>query len=765
MTSQPTTEIVALPPWATHPLLDGLAPDLMTALTPHVETRTYHAGDVVVRAGEPCDAIWILSEGNLRATGITPMPNLIEGDVVGAAEMLSLQPYLATLTAGIDSALYRLSRESFIELARRFPALVLSVTEEILPNLQHSQVADILTGLNALGIPFPNHALYSSQLTAAIQNVFGEMEPIIINQLQNELEWLTLETGEALFRQGDVGTDMVIIVNGRLRISYRDGLDVERVLGEVAAGDTVGEFALLTDEPRSATVVAVRESHVVRLTREVFYRLIDAHPKAMLNITQSIVRRQQRTQNVGQIPRKRTALAVAIIPIHRDPPAEFVRGILRELQSHGTAMVLDTEKFEAEFGMEGAANTDVDEPMGAVIAGWLSKLENDFDTLLYIASPEWTAWTRRCLRQADRVFLFGFADEVPGQTEVEQAMQSQSPNLQPELVLLHSPRITQPSGTAAWLAQRKIKAHHHIRLGDIRHYRRLARRMTGKSLGLVLSGGAARGFAHIGVMKSLEELGVELDMMGGTSIGALIAAAYNLRPNSDEMLKMAKKFASSRALFDYTLPFLSIMTSRKITQVLKEIFEDAMIEDMWTPFFAVSSNMSRAVPMMLTSGSIRRAIRATTAIPGVFTPMLVDNEVLVDGGLLDNFPINAARDYMGGGRLIGILASPLNDNVPFFNVNDEYISGWKLLFNRLNPMGKRIQVPSMPGLILRSAELSNVLRIRTALQASKNDLVLQLETNRFGILEFNAYEPLVALGHELSKSKIEAWIKEHEQAV
>lgn len=758
MSSSLASEPAGLPAWASHPLLDGLTPELTSALAATIQPIHVKVGEVVIRAGEPNTALFIVGEGRLRASGLTPMPDLVAGDSIGAVEMLSLQPNPTTLTAVEDSVLYELSREAFIKLSHKYPALVLSITEEILPGLQHTQVADILVGLNAMNVPFPNHALYSRQLTEVLQLVFGQMEPAIINQLQNELEWLTLETGEVLFRQGEAGDDMVIIVNGRLRVTYRDGLEVERVIGEVTTGDTVGEFALLTDEPRSATVVAVRESHVVRLTREVFYRLIDNHPKAMFNITQSIVRRQQRTQT-GVTQRKRTALTVAIIPIHREPPAEFVRGVLRELQTHGSAMVLDVDKFEAEFGMTGAADTDIDEPMGAVIAGWLSKLENDFDILLYIASPKWTPWTRRCLRQADRVYLFGFADEVPGLSPVEKAIYEQSPNLQPELVLLHSPRINQPSGTSAWLAQRKIRNHHHIRLGDLRHYGRLARRMTGKSLGLVLSGGAARGFAHIGVLKALEELGIPLDMMGGTSIGALIAAAYDLRPNADEMIKMAGKFSSSRTLFDYTLPFLSVMTSRKITNVLKEIFEDTLIEDLWTPFFAVSSNMSRAVPMMLTKGSIRRAIRATTAIPGVFTPVLVENEVLVDGGLLDNFPINPAREYMDGGRLIGILASPLNDNVPFFDVPEEYVSGWRVLFNRFKPASKRQQMPSMPGLIMRSAELSNVLRIRTALQASKDDLVLQLETNRFGILEFGAYQQLIALGHELSKSKIEAWLK------
>jgi len=760
MTNQSTSENFRLPPWATHPLLDGLTPELAGAVAACIETIVLKADDVVIRAGEPCEAIIIIGEGSLRAVGLTPTPDLMAGDSIGTLEMLSIEPHRITLTATGDGLLYRLSRESFIQLARQYPALVLSLTEEILHGLKHAQVADILIGLNALGIPFPNHALYSAQLTEVLLHVFGDMAPAVINQLQNELGWVTLETGQVLFKQGESGTDMCILVNGRLRISYRDGLDIDRVLGEVTSGDTVGEFSLLTDEPRSATVYAVRESNVVRLTREVFYRLIDTHPKAMLNITQSIVRRQQRSQNVGNIQRKRTALAVAIIPIHRELPAEFVRGMLRELQTHGSAMLLDTEKFDAEFGMKGAADTDTDEPMSAVIAGWLSKLENDFDSLLYVASPGWTAWTRRCLRQADRVYLVGYADETPGQTMVEEAIARQSPNLTPELILLHSPRVTVPSGTGAWLSQRKLKVHHHIRLGDLRHYRRLARRMTGKSLGLVLSGGAARGFAHIGVIQALEELGVELDMMGGTSIGALIAAAYDLNPSAETLVKTTARFASSRALFDYTPPFLSIMSSRKISQVYKDLFGELMIEDCWTPFFAVSSNMSRAIPMMLTTGSIRRAIRATTAIPGVFTPMLIDNEVMVDGGLLDNFPINAAREFMGGGRLIGVLASPLSDNIPFYDLNDEYVSGWRILFNRLNPMAKRLQLPSMPGLIMRSAELSNVLRIRTALQASKNDLVLQLETNRFGILEFAAYKQLIALGHELSKSKIEEWLKD-----
>jgi predicted acylesterase/phospholipase RssA/CRP-like cAMP-binding protein len=743
------------PAWARTSLLDGLPTALTEVIAQHIDQRAYRAGERVLAAGAPCEALYIVLEGAF-VTDDTPARTLTASDSIGEVELLTGAPLESGLVAQTDGALYVLTRADFIAIGQHHPALTLSLVEGVLPRLSRRQVADILGVLRGMGLPIPNHILYSAQLSMVLREVFGELAPAIVNDLQNRLEWQVLETGETLFRQGESGTDMCIVVNGRLRVVYRDALGTLQTVGDLVTGETVGEFALLTDELRSATVYAVRETHVVRVTRAVFYELIERAPNTMLHITRSMVRRQQRVQSGTNNPRA-ACLNIAVIPLHQHPPASFVQALTSGLAKHGRTLLLDSERFDGEFGVDGAHDTDTGTPMSAVVAGWLSNLETSFDSLLYIGQAGWTPWTRRCLRQADRVYLLADATQSPELTRIERAIREQYPRLPVELVLLHPSTTDQPNGTADWLDRRDVRAHHHVRLGTPQHVHRLTRRMVGKSVGLVLSGGGARGLAHIGVIKALEEAGLELDLICGTSIGGLVGAAYILNPSIDELLKATGKFASSRAIFDYTLPFVSLMASRKISTIYREVFGETMIEDLWTPFFAVSSSMSSAVPIVHKRGSLRRAIRASTAIPGVFTPLLHDNEVLIDGGLLDNFPTAPAREFLGGCRLIGVLASPLNDNIPFYTVTDEYISGWRVLLNRLNPFGKRMDLPTIPTLVVRAIELFNVLRIKTALQGYSDDLILQLETSGISGLDFTAYHRIVELGYKQAKPLIEGW--------
>ncbi|MCU0477028.1 MAG: patatin-like phospholipase domain-containing protein, partial [Anaerolineae bacterium] len=477
------------PAWARTSLLDGLPTALTEVIAQHIDQRAYRAGERVLAAGAPCEALYIVLEGAF-VTDDTPARTLTASDSIGEVELLTGAPLESGLVAQTDGALYVLTRADFIAIGQHHPALTLSLVEGVLPRLSRRQVADILGVLRGMGLPIPNHILYSAQLSMVLREVFGELAPAIVNDLQNRLEWQVLETGETLFRQGESGTDMCIVVNGRLRVVYRDALGTLQTVGDLVTGETVGEFALLTDELRSATVYAVRETHVVRVTRAVFYELIERAPNTMLHITRSMVRRQQRVQSGTNNPRA-ACLNIAVIPLHQHPPASFVQALTSGLAKHGRTLLLES----------------------AVVAGWLSNLETSFESLLYVGEASWTPWTRRCLRQADRVYLLADATQSPELTRIERAIREQYPRLPVELVLLHHSTTDQPNGTADWLDRRDVRAHHHVRLGTPQHVHRLTRRMVGKSVGLVLSGGGARGLAHIGVIKALEEAGLELDLI------------------------------------------------------------------------------------------------------------------------------------------------------------------------------------------------------------------------------------------------------------
>lgn len=184
-----------------------------------------------------------------------------------------------------------------------------------------------------------------------------------------------------------------------------------------------------------------------------------------------------------------------------------------------------------------------------------------------------------------------------------------------ELVLLHNLDTVSPSGTSRWLDERDLHTHPHVRYKDQPQMERLARRVAGKALGVVLSGGGARGFAHVGVLRAMEEQGIEIDLIGGTSMGSLIGGMYATDRGLGVMVELAERFANPKRLFDYTLPLTSLMASKKVTQVIHEVFGDISIEDLWRPFFCISSNLTRAETVIHRHGSLWNSVRASICCP------------------------------------------------------------------------------------------------------------------------------------------------------
>lgn len=231
-----------------------------------------------------------------------------------------------------------------------------------------------------------------------------------------------------------------------------------------------------------------------------------------------------------------------------------------------------------------------------------------------------THWTARCFRQADRILFVSASTADPTPTRVEALARDVAPATPRTLGLIHARDVAQPSGTRRFLLPKRFHEHAHVRDGDPGHYARLARRLTGRATGLVLSGGGARGFAHLGVWRALEESGLPIDHLGGTSMGALLAAAFATPLSFQEALARSAVLASPGRLFDRTLPLVSLMRSRKLNRVLEELYGARCIEDLWIPYFCLATDLMSAEPVVFDRGPVRDAVRCSIAIPGVFTP-------------------------------------------------------------------------------------------------------------------------------------------------
>jgi len=574
------------------------------------------------------------------------------------------------------------------------------------------------------------HGLSSGDLlsTLASFELLATIDRPVLEQLGPSLQWLTLRAGELLLAQGEPGDCLYLVVHGRLRATVEDprrGRD--RVIGEVGRGETVGEMALLTGAPRSASIRAVRDTTLIRISREAFDRLVEHHPGSMLRVARLIIERYQRTLDPG--PAVGSLAAFAVVAGGDDVALDhFAETLVGALSAHGTAARLSERDYEA---LEDAADREV--------AEWLHDREARFDRIVYEVGPDDSRWTDICLRQADVVLVVGRSAgrARPG---LKTLLPDDDALGRPrrELVLLYDTGRQPPSGTAEWLTHLDFDAHHHVNEGESESLARLGRMLTGTAVGLVLGGGGARGFAHIGVLRALEETGIAVDLIGGTSMGAFIGAQCACDLDWRTMLEHNRRaFVESGSLMDYTLPMLSVVAGRRFYRLIRNAFGDRRIEDLRRPYYCVATNLTRADTVVHRTGPLHRCVATSMAIPGMVPPVFQEGEILVDG----RGPVFA----------VSVSAGPLAVERDY----PDCLSGWKLLWSRVNPFMRSIRVPNLTTILARSATLrpSPPQPPRTA----DIDLLFEPPVSHIRLLDWSALETLVDIGYRSALQRLEQW--------
>jgi len=478
--------------------------------------------------------------------------------------------------------------------------------------------------------------LYPEELRERLQG-FALLENVGEGALKNllaEANWFGLPGGALLDRDGDNDSALFLVVTGSLGVFVADARGQRRLVAHVPAGETVGEMSLIArDHQHTAQIVALRDSELLRISPQGFETLIARHPRVMMNLMQVLVKRlAATTRNAGEGSRPKT---FAIVPLQdglgHEPIAHRLASALVEMGSK--AAVLDVTACEQS-------------------AEWFNTFEAAHDVVFYRGDSPTTAWTNLCLRQADRIFLLARADlPVPARSIPMPAFKERVCGL-PELLLLH------PHGVGSALPEHfalrgLYESHHHIRSGRVDDERRLARFISGRAVGLVLGGGGARGFAHIGVVKALVEARVPFDTIGGASMGAIIAAGLAAEWSIEELTeRMRDAFVTSSPLSDYTIPLIALVRGKKVSALLQKHFGEMRIEELAKPFFCVSSDLTTGRIHVHRSGLLWRALRASVALPGILPPVTHHGHLLVDGGVVDETKKKAlgmGSAYSGGG--------------------------------------------------------------------------------------------------------------------
>lgn len=582
------------------------------------------------------------------------------------------------------------------------------------------------------------------QMFLSHTTLWGGLPAKKLAALARDMKLRELANGETLIRQGEEGHSMFLVVDGRLEARLAGSRGRYTVLGHSRRGALVGEMSVLAEQPRMCSVVAVRESKVLELSRADFLSVVAQHPEVMFGLTDEIIRRRVEGQ-----PSAYDVSSVALIPHSRGLDLDrFVQSLRANLMAFGPVGVL----------RQSDAGRPIRDSFGEVFA----RFEQAHDWALYQGQPEATEWSRSVIRQADLIWVVADAQDDPGLSELEaSALFSEQPasSAPVELVLVHGDSSQPPQGTARWLAARNIKVHHHVAKSEPADFARLSRIIAGKASQLVLSGGGVRGFAHIGVLRALQEEKIPVDFVGGTSVGSGIAAFCAMRYSPERIAETLRPLL--REATDLTLPVLALSSGKRATRALQAMFGatpvsgSPQIEDLWINYFAVSADLKRAEEHIHRRGPLWLAVRASTSLPGVYPPVPIEDRYLIDGGVLNNLPV----DVMAGirpGRMIAVDVSQ-ESALEFAAPPPLAISGWRLLWRRLWPFRRAAPDPSIADVLMRAGELACVAMSRVNKASTPVALTLRPPVGGYRMLEFDAFDAIIEAGYRHALDEIREW--------
>ncbi|XP_067056188.1 patatin-like phospholipase domain-containing protein 7 isoform X2 [Acropora muricata] len=726
------------------------------------------SGTVLMKQADADCSLYFVVTGSLEVTQKSlngdqeyHLYTAVPGEFVGVLAVITGEPSFFNVKATKQCHVVIISKANFYNVIRQKPRVVLNVAHSLICHLS----------------PF-------------------------LRQIDYALDWMHVEAGRAVYRQGEQSNCIYIVLNGRLRSVVTLSNGKKELDREAGRGELVGVVEVLTQAPRATTVHAVRDTELAVLPDgllntikrhfpQVVTRLIHLLGERLLGqYRRSYARNETLLENHlpvdNQIFGGSNLGTVAIIPASEDVPlSNFSFELSLALHAIGPTLLLTSPLVRSRLG-----SSALDSMNEYRLSSWLGQQEDLHRIVLYQADIFMSAWTKRCIRQADIIVIVGVADNSPMVGQLEMQLENIGVRSQKELILLHHEDAAKGfriSHTVDWLNARGwICAHHHVRCPkkifgrrplhekyaqDPSSYptpdrnsdfSRLARRLTGTSIGLILGGGGARGLSHVGVIKALEEAGIPIDMVGGTSMGSFVGATYAEYGDVTKMCQKVRDWSLDmtslfKKILDLTYPFTSMFSGSGFNASIRSTFGERQIEDLLLPYFCITTDITSSRMRVHTDGCLWRYIRASMSLSGYLPPLCdpKDGHLLLDGGYVNNLPADVMKT-MGAQTIIAIDVGS-EDPDDLTNYGDQ-LSGWWLLWNKWNPFAETVKIPDMAEIQSRLAYVSCVRQLAEVKESSYCEYI-RPPIDRFKTLEFGRFDEIVEVGYHHGKTVFSGWVK------
>uniref|UniRef100_A0A665X3H2 lysophospholipase n=1 Tax=Echeneis naucrates TaxID=173247 RepID=A0A665X3H2_ECHNA len=735
-----------------------------TLLEGRVTLHHVKAGSVVARQGDQEVSIQFVISGLLHVyqrmidrEEETRLFVTHPGELVGQLAVLTGEPLIFTVRAQRDCSFLSISKTHFYEIMRVEPKVVLNVAHTVVKRMSS-----------------------------------------FVRQIDFALDWMAVEAGRAVYRQGEKSDSTFIVLSGRLRsvIMKEDGK--KELIGEYGRGDLIGVVEALTHQNRATTVHAVRDSELAKLPEGALGSIKRRFPQVVTRLIHLLGQKILQQVN-GPLTARSLALhtpgskwdagnqasnlsTVTVLPVSEEVPlTAFSLELKHALVAIGPTLLLTSDIIKQRLGA--AALDSVHEYR---LSSWLGQQEDIHRIVLYQTDYTLTPWTQRCIRQADCIIIVGLGEQDPAVGELERMLEGSAVRAQKQLVLLHREDGPTPKGTVDWLNMRSwISRHLHLscprrvfskrslpKLLELyqrvsekptdRHsdFSRLARVLTGNAIALILGGGGARGCSQVGIMRAVCEAGIPVDLIGGTSIGSLMGALYAEDRSHSRMRIRAKEWAMQmtsvfQKVLDLTYPVTSMFSGAAFNSSISNVFKSKQIEDLWIPYFNITTDITASAMRVHTDGSLWRYVRASMSLSGYLPPLCdpKDGHLLMDGGYINNLPADVARSM--GAKVVIAIDVGSRDETNLTNYGDS-LSGWWLLWKRLNPLAKKVKVLNMAEIQTRLAYVCCVRQLESVKNSDYCEYI-RPPIDRYRTLEFGKFDEIAEVGYQHGKTVFDVW--------
>ncbi|XP_020809110.1 neuropathy target esterase sws isoform X3 [Drosophila serrata] len=708
----------------------GLPEEDAHIIEPFVEVRELEPNVTLITEGNADDVcIWFVMtgtlavyQGNQDATRAKPDKSdmLIHfvhpGEIVGGLAMLTGEASAYTIRSRNNSRIAFIRRAAIYQIMRQRPRIVLDLGNGVVRRLSP-----------------------------------------LVRQCDYALDWIFLESGRAVYRQDESSDSTYIVLSGRMRSVITHSSGKKEIVGEYGKGDLVGIVEMITETSRTTTVMAVRDSELAKLPEGLFNAIKLRYPIVVTRLISFLSHRflgsmQTRSGSgapgapVEANPVTHKYSTVALVPITDEVPmTTFTYELYHSLCAIGPVLRLTSDVVRKQLGPNifEAANE-------YRMTSWLAQQEDRNIITLYQCDNSLSAWTQRCMRQADVILIVGLGDRSHLVGKFEREIDRLAMRTQKELVLLY-PETTnaKPANTLSWLNARPwVTKHHHVqcvkriftrksqyRINDLysrvllsepnmhSDFSRLARWLTGNSIGLVLGGGGARGAAHIGMLKAIQEAGIPIDMVGGVSIGALMGALWCSERNITIVTQKAREWSKKMTkwflqLLDLTYPITSMFSGREFNKTIHDTFGDVSIEDLWIPYFTLTTDITASCHRVHTNADVMH--------------------------------------NLGAAHIIAIDVGS-QDDTDLTNYGDD-LSGWWLLYKKWNPFTSPVKVPDLPDIQSRLAYVSCVRQLEEVKNSDYCEYI-RPPIDKYKTLAFGSFDEIRDVGYVFGKNYFENMAK------